>query len=188
MFPLGHAAFAYLTYIGVAAVTRRPLPVHWGLVPLVVGSQLPDLIDKPLSFYGVLVSGRSLGHSLFTAAILILLVWWTVDRAATPGREWTERLHAVTPGAFAIGYMSHLVGDSIDPLLEGADRDLAFLLWPVVPPVDYPKGDLSPIARVAAMYREPTSHPDIELVLLAAVVFVALEARYRLRVRRRDDT
>lgn len=180
MFPLGHAAFAYLGYVGLAAVTRRHLPVHWGLLPLAVGSQLPDLLDKPLSYAGVLVSGRSLGHSVVTAVMLVLLVWWTVRRLSAPGSAWQRRILAVSPTAFAVGYVSHLLADAIEPLVTGAYGELRFLLWPVVPPIDYPTGDLSPVARVVAMYRAPGTHPQIELILLAAGVFLALELRSRI--------
>lgn len=84
MFPLGHAAVAYLGSVAVAAATRRPLPVHRALAPLAVGSQFPDLLDKPLAYYGVLVSGRSLGHSIFTAALVLVGVRWLSTRVAAP--------------------------------------------------------------------------------------------------------
>ena len=41
------------------------------MLALAIGTQLPDLIDKPLTYqFAVLPSGRSLGHSLFFAAVL----------------------------------------------------------------------------------------------------------------------
>jgi hypothetical protein len=42
-----------------------------GFIPLAIGSQLPDLIDKPQVYYGVIASGR-LGRS-FTPASTVLL-------------------------------------------------------------------------------------------------------------------
>ncbi len=179
MFPLGHAAVAYLCYVGVAAATRRPLPVHWGLVPLAVGSQFPDLVDKPLAYYGVLVSGRSLGHSIVTAVVLAVTVRWAVQRVPAPDRPELGRLREVSPPAFAVGYLSHLAADAVEPLRAGALKEAGFLLWPVVAPIDYPQGDLSPITRMLAVHRQLAGHPQIELILLAAAVFVGLEVRYR---------
>ena len=178
MFPLGHAAFAYLSYVGLAAATRRPLPVRWALVPLAVGSQLPDLLDKPLSFYGVLASGRSLGHSVLVAGAFVAGVWALARRLDGAGRGWRRPLERA-PAAFAVGYLSHLLGDSVGALAAGRYGDLAFLLWPVLPPVEYPGDAVSPVARLLALYRTPLAHPELELILLAAGVFVALKVRER---------
>ena len=177
MFPLGHAAFAYLSYVGFAAATRRPLPVRWALVPLAVGSQLPDLLDKPLSFYGVLASGRSLGHSVLVAGAFVAGVW-VLARRVDGGRGW-RRPFEHAPAAFAVGYLSHLLGDSLGALAAGRYGDLTFLLWPVLPPPAYSADAVSPVVRLLALYRTPLAHPELELILLAGGVFVALEARER---------
>ncbi|RLM56889.1 metal-dependent hydrolase, partial [Halorubrum sp. Atlit-26R] len=104
MLPLGHLAFAYLWYALYAASSTHRLPARLALLPLAVGSQFPDLIDKPLAYIGVLTYGRSLAHSLFAFALCSLAVWWLVTRLR--GR-WSvervaERLRIVTPAAFAI--------------------------------------------------------------------------------------
>lgn len=181
MFPLGHAAFAYLWYVGIAAVGRRPLPVHWGLVPLAVGSQLPDLLDKPLSYYGLLVSGRSLGHSVFTGLLLIVLVWLVSQRVADVESPIVARVAELTPLAFTVGYLSHLLADSLEALLAGRYGELPFLFWPVLSPLEYPNDDISPLLRLMQLYQHPLAHPQIELILLAGVIFTALEIRDRVR-------
>ncbi len=185
MFPLGHAAFAYLSYVGLAAATRRPLPVRWALVPLAVGSQLPDLLDKPLAFHGVLASGRSLGHSALVAGLRVAAVWALARRAGA----WSAgRLLEHAPAAFAVGYLSHLLGDAVEALVAGQYGDPTFLLWPVLPPVLYPGDAVSPVVRLVAVYRTPLSHPDVELILLAAAIFVGLEAREQRRRHGAPDT
>lgn len=185
MLPLGHAAFAYLWYVGIVVAVRRPLPVHWRLIPLAVGSQLPDLIDKPLSFVGILVSGRSLGHSVFTPVILVGLLVWAGSRGPDSDRNWGVISVRRAPLPFAVGYGFHLLGDSIEPLLAGRYDELRFLLWPVLPAIEYPKDAISPVERLLTVYAEPMAHPQLELVLVGAGVFVLLEARCRA-VRGRD--
>lgn len=183
MVPLGHAAFAYLWYVGIAAVGRRPLPIRWGLVPLAIGSQLPDLLDKPLSFYGPLVSGRSLGHSLLTAVVLIAVIRVAANRIveSDAGAVSSQRVEMadLTPLAFAVGYLSHLLADSLEALVDGEYGELFFLLWPVLSPIDYPKDEVSPFLRLLEVYQQPLRHPQFELILLAGGLFVALEVRER---------
>jgi hypothetical protein len=177
--PLGHAAFAYLTYVAVAAATDRNLPARWALVPLAVGSQFPDLIDKPLAFYGLLASGRSMGHSVFVAAVLVGGVAWRVRASGSSTRSggWRHRLATVAPGALAVGYATHLVGDVLAPVLAGRLWDARFLLWPLASVPRSPVDDVSPLVRLLRQYQQPTAHPQIELIALAATVFVLLRVR-----------
>lgn len=186
--PLGHAAFAYLSYVGVAAVVDRRLPARLSLIPLAFASQLPDLIDKPLAFYGVLVSGRAFGHSLlalliFTALVLVGRVW-VAPRVARPRlRELLE----LSPLPFAVGYASHLVGDAYPALLAGQYGRASYLLWPLLPAPQYPGEAVAPWIRLARIYRNPGTHDQLPLVGLALVVFVALRVRAYWRGRARPD-
>ena len=176
MFPLGHLAFAYLCYITVAAVTRRALPARWPLLPLAVGSQLPDLIDKPLAYYGVLVSGRSAAHSVLAAGLWIVgvtLVAQVVRRRAAPD-SWTAQFSAVTPATFAIGYLSHLVGDSIRPVLAGEYTEVGFLLWPLIAAPRYTGDNVAPWIRLLNMYMQPLTHPNLPLIVIAGAVFISV--------------
>ncbi len=179
MFPLGHLAFAYLSYVAAAALTRRPLPAPWPLVPLAFGSQLPDLIDKPLAYYGVIVSGRSAAHSLLAAGVFIALVTVAARgvRRRTDPEHVFGRLGAVTPVAFAIGYLSHFVGDSVRPVLAGNYADVSFLLWPLIDAPRYAGDTVAPWIRLLEMYMQPLTHPNIPVIMAAAVVFVSLRVR-----------
>ena len=176
VFPLGHLAFAYLSYVAAATLTRRPLPASWPLVPLAFGSQLPDLIDKPLAYYGVIVSGRSAAHSLLAAGVFIALVTVVARRMRrrTDSDHVLGRIGAVTPLAFAIGYLSHLVGDSVQPVLAGNYADIGFLLWPLIEAPRYAGDNVAPWIRLLEMYMQPLTHPNIPVIVTAAVMFVAL--------------
>jgi hypothetical protein len=124
MLPFGHAAFGYLCY---SLYTRRYLshpPIGLAVFALGLGTQFPDLIDKPLTWtVPLLPYGRSLGHSLFTLAALytLLRIWSTYPD------------HRVLVNAFAIGYGTHLFGDGIGPVISGDYLTLGFLFWPITP-------------------------------------------------------
>lgn len=128
MMPWGHAAVGYLLHV---LRTRRigdhpHQPMTLGVV--FIGTQFPDLIDKPLAWtFRVLPSGRSLAHSLLTATVVLLAV-----RALARRFDKSE----VTP-AFAVGYLSHIVGDALKPLLHGRWDRLTYLGWPLLPAPDY---------------------------------------------------
>lgn len=134
MWPWGHLAFAYLLYSPLYRLRYRAPPTWPGLALLVVGSQAPDLIDKPLAWtLNVLPTGRSLGHSVILGTAIVAVVVVVLRRLDLPG--WP----------FAFGYYTHLLGDSIRPVLDGRFHDLAFLLWPVVsqaPPAEPKTGIL----------------------------------------------
>lgn len=124
MWPWGHAALGYLLYAVVVWIRRRESPTGVGVLALLVGTQIPDLIDKPLAWYfHVLDYGRSLAHSVFTGGAILLVVVMFLR----------QRGHRVAATAFAIGYLSHLVGDSYTFVLAGNWTNLAFLVWPLLP-------------------------------------------------------
>ncbi len=124
MLPWGHAAVGYLLYAALCRYRTGDIPDGAAVLALAVGTQIADLIDKPLAWYlGVLPSGRSLGHSIFTAIVLLAAVHWLAVR-------YRRRELSV---AFAVGHLSHLAADSVHPLLRGEFGDLGFLLWPVIP-------------------------------------------------------
>ncbi|MDS0475686.1 metal-dependent hydrolase [Natrinema sp. 1APR25-10V2] len=176
MFPLGHLAFAYLCYVAYAALTRRSLPARWALLPLAVGSQFPDLVDKPLAYYGILASGRSAAHSLLSAVLIAGCVTWGVHalHRRYPAHRWGARLYAVTPAAFAIGYLSHLVGDSLAPLRVGASAELTYLGWPLLAAPRYTGDSVAPWVRLLELYRQPGTHPELRLIVTALLVFIGL--------------
>jgi hypothetical protein len=123
MLPWGHAAVGYLAYTALCRFRTGSVPDGAAVLALAVGTQFPDLIDKPLAWYlGVLPSGRSLGHSVFVTALLLAVV----HRVAMHYRRQELSL------AFAVGHLLHLAGDTVYPLADGDIGQLQFLLWPVV--------------------------------------------------------
>ena len=160
MWPWGHAALGYLLYTVFVWVRTREPPTDVGVLALLVGTQAPDLIDKPLAWYiHVLEYGRSLAHSVFTGGLILLVVVLFLRR----------RGHRTAAAAFAVGYLSHLVGDSYAYVLAGSWENLAFLVWPLlpIPGVEYElEGVLAHLARLdaSAVYSEG--------VLLAGGVFL----------------
>jgi membrane-bound metal-dependent hydrolase YbcI (DUF457 family) len=128
MWPWGHLAFGYILYSAFVRVRRGRSPEGSAALLAAFATQLPDLIDKPLAWtFGLLPSGRSLAHSLLAATLLIALVWLYCRRHDRPA----------LPAAFAVGYLSHLAGDAIGPVLAGDYVFLSFLAWPLTPPPPY---------------------------------------------------
>lgn len=124
MWPWAHAAFGYLLYTGVLRVREGGQPTGWPVVALAVGTQVPDLVDKPVAWYlQMLPYGRSLTHSLLIAVPLALAVWLVAR----------HRGHPAVGIAFAVGHLSHLAGDALHATLAAEWADLAFLVWPLLP-------------------------------------------------------
>lgn len=124
MWPWGHLAVGYLLYsISIHALLRRP-PSDRAAIALVVATQFPDLVDKPLAWMLALIPGRSLGHSFFFVGPLVLIGMLIAGRYDRPeaGAAW------------AIGIFSHLFTDVFSPLaILQMDVSLGFLFWPLIP-------------------------------------------------------
>jgi hypothetical protein len=80
----------------------------------------------------------------------------------------------VTPAAFGIGYVSHLLGDSYKALLAGRFFDARFLLYPLYPLPASPADDIPPWLRLLHIYQDLDTHPQIELIILALVLFIGI--------------
>lgn len=191
MLPLGHLALAYLAYALVAGVLLardggRLLPAGWALLPLALGSQFPDLIDKPLAYYEVLAYGRSFAHSLFTFTILCTITWWACRALAGHWEQdsWQDTLRARTPTAFAVGYASHLLGDARNTLAAGHLSDVRFVLWPIYRHPEVAADETAPWTRMLQIYGEMDTHPQIDLIFLAIGLFVLLRVGKRLLAKR----
>ena len=138
MWPWGHLAVGYLALAG----GRRAPPGGAGTLLLALGTQFPDLVDKPLAWHlGVIPNARSLAHSAIVATLLVTIVWWYAARR-------DQRPLAL---AFGVGYASHLTADALYPALAGDVVDLAFLGWPVLPAIEY-TGSTSVTARFAELF------------------------------------
>jgi len=173
MWPWEHLAVGYLGYSLSVRLFGRGRPGDAAVVALAVGTQFPDLVDKPLAWgLGVLPSGYSLGHSLLAAIPVSALVVALARRFGRP------RLGA----AFAFGYLSHLPGDVVFPLLAGGELAPTKLLWPVVPASDAATGTgvFDAVRAMVDRYGaelasgELGAYLAVEIALLASVLAVWL--------------
>ena len=123
MWPWEHLALGYLVYslgVGLLASHRPTASETWALA---LGTQFPDLVDKPLAWtFEVLPSGVSLAHSVFVAIPLSVAVVLGSRRAGV----------TAVGAAFAVGYLSHLPADVFYPLALGRPAKPRVLLWPLV--------------------------------------------------------
>ncbi len=123
MWPWGHAAIAYLLCSIYIRTRYDRLPTAGIVLPLAVGTQFPDLMDKPLAWtFGVLPSGRAGAHSLLVALPLLAFLWWRFD-GDVGRRAWA---------GFAIGYLTHLATDGVYAFINGEFAELSYLLWPAL--------------------------------------------------------
>jgi hypothetical protein len=128
MWPWGHAAVAYLLYAIFTQRQNSREPDSLAVLALGVGSQFPDLIDKPLGWsLSLLPGGRTLGHTVFFAMLVIPLVYFVASQYA--------RGELAT--AFGIGYGSHLLSDLPPSVLTGNFEEATYLFWPVLEQPDY---------------------------------------------------
>lgn len=123
MWPWGHLGVGYLLYSLYARGQHRQPPQPEPALAAVLGSQFPDIVDKPLAWLGVLPGGRTLAHSLVFAGVAIVTVYATA--------VVYNRTKSAT--AFALAYLSHLVTDLPPRVLLGFPRGSEYLFWPVLP-------------------------------------------------------
>lgn len=161
MWPWGHLAVGYLAYSALIRRRTGQPPRATGALALAVGTQFPDLVDKPLAWtLGVLPSGRSFAHSAFVAGVVLLAVWWLARR----------RGDSTVAFAFGLGYVSHLLADAIRPLWIREYADLAYLAWPLLPVADAHAPGI--LWYFTTMEWTPFVRLQFALTVLAAVVWV----------------
>lgn len=170
MWPWEHLAFGYLWYSAYSRLVGRTGPDSTGVVLVAFGSLFPDLVDKPLAWgLGVLPAGRSLAHSLLVVGPLLVV-------AVSLGRGVVRRRTV----AFAVAYLSHLVGDVVYPLVTDGRLVLGFLVWPLVPaPHGHGGGDfLGRVSELSAAFAGFVSTPrgltylTVELVAVGVIVLL----------------
>ncbi|KAB1185106.1 MULTISPECIES: metal-dependent hydrolase [Haloferax] len=122
MWPWEHVAVGYILVSLWARVTNRRLDGRIVLA-VVLGTQFPDLIDKPLAWsLDVLPSGISVAHSIFVSVPLSVLVVLVARRF---------KMTAVGV-AFALGYLSHIPADLFySGFFFGNYGALQSFLWPI---------------------------------------------------------
>lgn len=128
MWPWGHLALGYLLYSLYYRFNRVRLPPGPEALLLALGTQAPDLVDKPFAWtVSILPSGRSLSHSVLIAALVLSALVILADR-------YDRRNLGL---AFGSGYAIHLVGDALYPLFRLDFEHLTFLAWPLLPLPSY---------------------------------------------------
>lgn len=122
MWPWGHLAFGYLVYSLSSRAAFRESPAAGPTLVLAVASQLPDLVDKPLSWtFDVFETGYGAGHSVFVALPVIAAVALFASRTD----------HEQYGLAFCAGYAAHLVGDVFLSTVLSGEAAFDQVLWPV---------------------------------------------------------
>lgn len=192
MWPWGHLAVAYLVYLALIRFTTKLVPTSAALPAVIFGSQFPDLVDKPLAWtFGILPSGRSLAHSLLTAAVVLSLLYWLASRADREDHSdsGTSLNRRNVVRAFGLGWITHSLSD-LEPgpvvgLLTGDLSQLkwfTYLIWPLLPPPPYER-DESFLEHILAL--EPTGYVLVQILLIGVVfiLWVMSDTRSATRVR-----
>jgi len=143
MWPWEHAAVGYICLsLSWRWMARRP-PGDAPVLALLFGTQFPDVVDKPLAWeFGILPSGQSLAHSLLFALPAVFVAGVV---AAAVGRQ-------DLPVPFAVGYLTHIVGDVFYPVATGDPLALGFLFYPLTEPPPYPSSAF--LVRVSDLFTE----------------------------------
>ena len=163
MWPWGHAAVGYLLCSLWLRSRDGHAPTAAVVLPLAVGTQFPDLIDKPLAWtFGVLPSGRTGAHSLLVAVPLLTFLWWRLDDD-TGRRAWA---------GFAVGYLAHLATDGVYALLDGEFVELSYLLWPALALPTYEES-AGIVAHFLAADITPYLLAEVVLFLAATLLWAA---------------
>lgn len=161
MWPWGHAATGYLLYASYTRFRYNRSPDGPPTLLLLFGTQLPDLIDKPLAWtLPVLPSGRSLGHSLLVLVPLSLLVYVLAIRYRDA--NWGS--------AFAIGVLSHTVVDVLPAAIRGEFEYTTSLMWPLLPAPPFDEQGRTIVGHFLAI--EPTPLLVFEILLTAIALIV----------------
>lgn len=183
MWPWGHLAVGYLCYIGVLRIRGREQTSR-SLLAMALGTQLPDVVDKPLAWtFGVLPSGRSFAHSVLVATVAITFVYLIAKR----------RNRDETAIAFSIAYISHILVD-IGPtvvwgLVHGDWSQLkwtTYLLWPVLSAPPYPH-DESFAQHLTGFVLDPYIMIQLGLFGIAIAVWIQTNAPGTAWLRRMES-
>ena len=161
MWPWGHAAVGYCLFTVLSmAYRRRPLTTKEAVV-VVIGTQIPDLVDKPLSWsFGLLPSGRSLGHSLLVWAVVAVVVLVLARKVQRDG------IATLLLGGYFVGAITDVPGD----VLADVSR-ATFLVWPVLPSPVY-DAEPSFLFHLAQLEADELVRAPLILLTIVAIQFV----------------
>lgn len=121
MWPLGHAAIGYLCYRFATRVRFGGPPSYGPVLALAVGTQFPDLVDKPPAwFLDAVHSSSGPGHSVVVLGAL------TVGLACCL-RPYERSEYAV---AFGVGAVAHALVDAVE-VLWNPYVSAGPLFWPL---------------------------------------------------------
>ncbi len=166
MLPWGHFGVAYILYSLYARGRFGRAPRPEAVLAVLVGSQLADLIDKPLAWgLGLFPGGRAIAHSLLFAAVLIVVVYAV---AFTIGRVETAT-------AFLLAHLSHLLADLPPRFFLGYPFGTEFLFWPFLPRQTFNYNERSfeppgPVEAIVTPLTDPFSYMLFELVLFGLAI------------------
>jgi hypothetical protein len=132
MLPWGHLAVGYFVYTVSVRVRGQRAPRGGPTLVLALGTQLPDLVDKPLNWWFGIFDGRGIAHSLLVIVPVCVI-------ALSVAHAYERRESGI---ALSVGLLSHLFADSWQALLSGQFGQVTFLLWPLFPVPRYPKDSL----------------------------------------------
>ncbi len=144
----------FVTHLAAAVLIGRVswLPMLW----LLAGAAFPDVLDKLLGTLGVFELYHSIGHSVFLALVLIPLALYA--------RVWL---------AFAVGWASHIVLDTVHVVVNGRPGHALAFLWPLAEsadPLGIPPGEFF-------WYYLGTPSFYLEIVLWVALLCVLVVQR-----------
>ena len=166
MWPWEHLAFGYLLY-SLARRARGDIPMGSAAVALAFGTQFPDLVDKPLTWTFGLLPGGTFAHTVFVTLPAVAIVFVTGRRVGRP--------HVAA--GFSAGYLSHLLGDVVYPVVLGDAPSLGRFFWPLVPNTPSPRpGLLENFLYYFGRFQSHTGSPGgwvvvaLELALLTTAV------------------
>lgn len=159
MWPWGHVAVGYLIYSGVRRYRVGLPPTGPAALAVVFGTQLPDLVDKPLAWtFEILPTGRSLAHSWLVAAVVLAVAWVLLDE---------RRDGLVVP--LGVGGLSHGFADGLYSILAREPAYLGYLLWPLTTTPAY---DTDPSFLAHLLGVELTPYFALQGLLFGVAVFV----------------
>jgi len=120
MWPWEHAVLGYVALSAFTHVSDGRSPGWPAVVAVLIGSQLPDLIDKPLAWsVGIVDTGYAVGHSVFFSLVVLVVVLAVgLDRDGLV--------------ALGIGHWLHAPADLAHNYVATGTLTPEIVLWPFV--------------------------------------------------------